>query len=113
MEEPQGFLLRTFEIVKSPAYWEYVFKRDNLGKNEEDSEKRLEFSMEISSHISPWVICENCISKFEVNRSQSKLFMKEWLSKKGDYSPPKSDNYRKYLRDEEIELMVWSNITVN
>jgi len=61
MEEPNGFLLRTFEIVKSKNYWEYAFSKNGFGINEQDLKKRLDYFEEISSSQTPWVICDNCI----------------------------------------------------
>ena len=113
MEEPDGFLLRTFEIIKSKEYWEYAFSENGFGITEPDLEKRLDYFKEMSSSQTPWIICDNCISKFDINKKESEIMMKEWIMNKGKYKPPKSDDFRKYLVKKEIDEIGYNIATVN
>jgi hypothetical protein len=103
MEEPEGYLLRTYETIQSEEYWRFVFDQNGLGINKEDLEKRIAYFKEITIQNSPWVICDDCISKFNVNREYNKNLMKEWISKDGFFSPPDSDDFRKYLPNEVFD----------
>lgn len=112
MEEPDGFLLRTFEVIQSEEYWKFAFGRNNFTINDDDLSKRVEYFKEIASSQTPWVICEECITKFNVDHENSKLLMEEWISKKGNYFPPKCDDFRKYLTKKELEGLTFKIVTV-
>lgn len=100
MEEPEGYLLRTFEIIQSEDYWRFVFELNGFGTSKEDLEKRLNYFKEIAGYQSPWVICDACIPKFRTDREYNKILMKEWISQNGVFTPPKSDDFRNYLSNE-------------
>lgn len=103
MEEPEGYLLRTYEIIQSIDYWKFVFKRNRLSIKGEDLNKRVEYFTKIASSQTPWVICDDCISKFKIDLNLSKAFMVEWITKKGKFFPPKCDDAKKYLTSKNIE----------
>ena len=100
MEEPEGHLLRTYEIIQSEDYWRFVLELNGFGTGKEDLEKRLNYFKEIACYQSPWIICDDCIPKFNTDREYNKTLMKEWITQNGVFIPPKSDNFRKYLSNE-------------
>jgi hypothetical protein len=112
LEAPEGFLLRTFEVIKSIEFWKLIFNAQNLGKDEVGLSKRIEAFKRISTDPSPWVICNNCISTFEVDLEVNKAFMHEWIEKKGNYLPPKCNDVKNYLNQEEIEKILIGIVTI-
>jgi len=112
ISEPDGFLLRTFEIIKSTAFWKSEFLSQNIGVDKDGLAYRIEYFKQISSNKNPWIICDGCIEFFDVNLSESKKYMLDWIEKKGDYYPPQNDDFRKYLSMEEIENIMYKIVTI-
>ncbi len=112
ISEPEGYLLRTFEIILSKKYFSNFFKKNGLDRSKEHLEIRLEMFKHISSQNKPWVVCEKCNNQFEFNKEQAKNFMNKWIKNKGDYAPPKSRNFRKHLTKEQIKQIEHTIVTV-
>ena len=112
LEAPEGFLLRTFEVVKSDEFWKNLFTINKFGIDEKGLESRIECFKMVVSDPSPWVFCNNCISKFKIDLEEHIGFMQAWIKKKGEYYPPKSDDIRKYLTEEEIKHITYSIVTI-
>lgn len=112
LEAPKGYLLRTFEIIQSKKYWKYIFKTQSIGIDEEGLELRTEYFKRISSFKSPWVICDNCISIFDINLEENKKYMDEWVKQKGDYYPPKSGDFREFLSIDVIQKVSYDIVTI-
>ncbi|WP_051197542.1 hypothetical protein [Flavobacterium soli] len=104
MREPEGHLLRTYEIVISEKYWKYIFSNNNFGIDKEGLKKRLDYFIEVSSSPTPWIICDKCISMFDIKDiEKNKAYMNKWFSTKGKFRPNKCGDFRNYLDNDEIK----------
>lgn len=113
IEEPEGFLLRTFEFIQAKDYWKFIFSKQNIGIDEIGLKYRAEYFKVIASYKTPWIICNDCIPMFWVeDLENTKKYTQIWLEKKGDYLPPKYDDFRKYITQEEIEKIIFSIVTI-
>lgn len=112
LEEPNGYLLRTFEIIRSQTYWEDTFNNNNYGIDKLGLESRVEYFKHVSSFTSPWVVCEKCIYMFNVDLKESKKIMYEWIQSRGERNPPQSDDFKKYLSEQEINNMIHNIVTI-
>lgn len=110
--EPQGYLLRTFEIILSKKFFKYYFERNGLGISKEDLELRQHHFMHLAEQSSPWMICDVCIPMFDVNLKKAKAFTEEWIKSKGEFIPPKSENFRDHLTSEQIKVIAYNLVTV-
>ncbi len=88
LSEPDGIILRTFEIIRSKEFFKKQFENLQLEINEEHLKVRLEYFKQISSQTTPWVVCGKCDYMFEYDPVEAKSFMVEWINFKGDYVPP-------------------------
>lgn len=113
MEEPDGYLLRTFEVIQSAYYWGFAFQRNELGLDKDGLDRRIEYFKEISSSPTPWIICDKCISMFDIDRIESKSFMNRWISLKGNFEPSKCDDFRNYVDDAMMKRISEIIVTVN
>lgn len=112
MTEPEGYLLRTFEILLSEKYFKRYFELNGLSTTKEDLEVRQLHFMHLAGYTSPWIICEDCIPLFDVDLKETKTFAEEWIKSKGTFIPPKSDNFRNHLTKEQLEKIVYTIVTV-
>ena len=113
MQEPDGYLLRTFEVIQSPSYWEFTFHRNQLGIDQDGLNKRIDYFKQIASSQTPWVICDNCISKFDVDRQKRKLDMGDWIASKGTFKPPKCDDFRNHIDNNTMNKISQIIVTIN
>jgi len=104
MNEPEGYVLRTYEIIKSQNYWKFIFTRNSFGTDKEGLKQRLDYFKEISSSPTPWIVCDKCISMFNLkNIEKNKDYINKWISTKGKFKPNKCGDFRNYLDEEEIK----------
>jgi hypothetical protein len=113
MTEPEGYLLRTYEVIQSPLYWEFTFKNNGFGIDQVGLEKRIDYFKQIASYQIPWVICDECITMFDINIRKSKTYMDTWVSSKGNFRPPKCDDFRSYIDIEGMNNISRIIVTVN
>jgi hypothetical protein len=113
LQEPNGYLLRTYEILKSASYWKFLFNTNEYGVDQTGLDKRVESFKVVASFTSPWVICDECIDKFDVDRTENKEYMNNWISKKGKYTPPQCDDFRNYLSEESIGRVLKMIVTIS
>jgi hypothetical protein len=112
MVEPEGYLLRTFEILLSKKFLQYYFNRNGLTTTKEDLELRQDHVSQLASYPSPWMICDDCITMFDLDLEEVKSFAVEWIKSKGEFIPPKSDNFRDHLTSEQIDTIAYTIVTV-
>jgi hypothetical protein len=110
--EPEGYILRTFEILLSGKFFKYHFERIGLTTSEEHLELRRTQFINIAEQTSPWIICDECIPMFDVNLKEAKQFTGEWIKSKGEVVIPKSDTFRKYLTSKQMESIAYNVVTV-
>ncbi len=112
IKEPEGYLLRTFELIQSEKYWRFIFNQMKFGIDEFGLKARLEYFKRILSFEPTWIICENCMEHYFSKNNKSKLYMNEWIAKKGEYEPPKSDDFRNYLTEDDLKKIGYIIVTV-
>jgi hypothetical protein len=110
--EPEGYILRTFEILLSAQYWKQYFRLANLDDIGKHASGRVDHFKAIAGQDSPWVVCEVCIDLFDIDKNLAKEFMSEWIMNKSKYSPPKSENFRDHLTEAELKFIA-KNITTS
>lgn len=110
--EPNGYLLRTFEIMESSQYWRFVFNINQYGIDKDGLDKRVKSFKDVASSPTSWVICDNCIDKFKIDKNKNKEYMKIWIAKKGKYTPPKCDDFRNYISEESITRILETIVTI-
>lgn len=112
MVEPEGYILRTFEILLSDKFFKYYFERNGLTTSKEHLEFRQHHFIHLAEQTTPWMICDECIPMFDVNLKDAKRFAEEWINSKGAFIVPKSDNFRNHLTDEQLQVIVYNVVTV-
>lgn len=112
LSEPDGFILRTFEILLSARFFKYYFDRIGLTTTKEDLDSRMQLFIQFAGQDSPWMICEECISMFDVNLEEVKEFAKKWIQSRGEYLPPKFDNFREHLSQTQMKDIALIIVTV-
>ena len=94
---PDGYLLTTREVVSTPAYWQHYYQYHNsqfvtLGVLSYEGfcrNPRLRVSCvnAVAGQRTPWMVCENCISKFAVDREKARSYAMQWWQDKA-FQPP-------------------------
>lgn len=112
MGEPEGYILRTFEILLSAHFFRYYFERNGLTTSKEDLEIRQHHFFQLAEQDSPWMICDECIPMFDVNLDEVKKYAVDWIRSKGEYLPPKSVDFREHLSEKQKEEICRIIVTV-
>jgi len=94
---PDGYLLTTREVVSTPAYWQHYYQ---YHKGEFDVLGVLSFDgfcqnpllrascvNAVAGQRTPWMVCENCISKFAVDREKTRAYARQWWQNRA-FQPP-------------------------
>ena len=80
----QGFLLTTQQVVSEPSYWRcHILKSKNqwLFSTEDTSGHSLLATVKkFAGYATPWLVCEQCISIFPVDRADARSRCLEWWS---------------------------------
>lgn len=113
MSEPEGYLLRLFEVISSRKYWKFVFRTNEYDTSKQGLKKRQAFSETIFSNNSPWVICDSCIPLFTLeDKKRNKDFMREFIKTRGVYIPPGTKEGLQNLSKEKIKEISIDIVTV-
>ncbi len=97
---PEGYMLTTGEVVGTPAYWEhyYHFHKDDLASQGAASYEafcrnqilRLGCSRWAAGQQDPWLVCQQCIPIFNIDRQQSRRYAEQWWESGKTFKPPGS-----------------------
>jgi len=87
--EKEGYLLTTLEVVSTPGYWKKAFTMGALFGISEYSEK-VQFASQMASQTTPWMICDDCIDLFTVDKTKSREYAIRWYESGGTFKPPGS-----------------------
>lgn len=113
MVAPEGFLLRTFEIIVSQPYWKFYFSMLGLTDPINDAALRGEYFIQIAGQEGPWTVCDQCIDMFAVDKVVSKEYMESWIAEKGGFFPPKCKNFREHVPQADLDALVYWLCTVS
>jgi hypothetical protein len=92
---PKGYLLSTSQVVGSPEFWQKYFIRDKRQFSLSGITTYEEFCQSpmpelIADQRTPWMVCDDCISMFAVDRQQAGEFAKQWWESGRTFQPPGS-----------------------
>jgi tetratricopeptide (TPR) repeat protein len=99
ISSPQGFLLTTTQVVGSPGYWEQYCQRhaaelanQGIASPAElaQAPQRFAIAHPIAQEGGPWLICDQCIPLFAVDREQAHRDAETWWASDGSFVPPGS-----------------------
>jgi hypothetical protein len=98
ISSPNGYLLTTREVVSMPKYWRHYYQHHKseftamgiLAYEDfcNNSLLRTSCGQALAGQRTPWIICENCISMFDVDREKTRGYAKQWWQSKRTYQPP-------------------------
>ena len=82
LSQGEGYLLTTSEVVTSVEYWKRTLQMNPIfPRLKFEKEKFLEVTQSASSTCAsdtPWMVCETCISCFDVNRVKVQEAARSW-----------------------------------
>lgn len=97
---PSGYMLTTRDVVGTPAYWKHYcqYHRSDLagmGVSSFDDfcgnqHVRTSCAEALAGQSTPWLLCEQCIQMFTVDRDQARSHARRWWESGRKYSPPGS-----------------------
>lgn len=97
MSEREGYLLTTEQVVTTPTYWKKAASTERnsimaalLGSSVEELINDDHFKSSIASQKTPWMVCNECISIFNVSKNQTREYALKWYDSGGIFVPPGS-----------------------
>lgn len=98
VSSPDGYLLTTREVVSTPKYWQhyYQYHKDEFVSMGVSSYQdfcrnpllRASCGEMLANQQTPWLVCENCISMFNVDRERARSYAKQWWQSRRTFQPP-------------------------
>ena len=97
VHEPDGYLLTTTQIVRSPHFWRDYYERcqeefAGMGISSYDaflrSSARADAGERVARDATPWLVCEQCLALFEVAQEQAWVYARHWWESGGAFTPP-------------------------
>jgi len=92
--EKEGYLLTTLEVVSTPGYWKKVLSGPMAlstlswdGVTIDDSLK-ANYAEMMASQKTPWMICNECIGIFKVDKARARDYAIRWYETGGTFNPP-------------------------
>ena len=91
--EREGYLLTPLEVLSTPGYWQKIFcDHDSiqaaLGKS--NVLTKTELASRLAAQAAPWMVCNDCIHIFSVDKDKAKGYANEWYKTGGMFAPPGS-----------------------
>lgn len=92
--EKEGYLLTTLEVVSTPSYWQKAFSgpmgamMSAFGMS--DDSFKAQFASRMASQTTPWMVCNDCISIFSVDKSKARQYAIRWYESGGTFALPGS-----------------------
>jgi hypothetical protein len=92
--EREGYLLTTLEVVSTPGYWKKAFSgsmgamMSAFGMSDDASKAQL--ASQMASQTTPWMICDQCIGIFPVDKGKTRQYALRWYDSGGTFAPPGS-----------------------
>jgi hypothetical protein len=95
IHQPDGFCLTTRQVVSTPAYWQGNLKifdamSNTIGKGDDMDLIRaiLPSLKSVADSDTPWIVCQNCIGLFSVDRAQMHEYAVLWWQSSKSFEPP-------------------------
>lgn len=93
-----GYLLTTKQVVSTPQYWEFYVQlhKDKFSEFGVTSYEafinnpllRISVGKALAEQSTPWMVCNECISMFNVDLKKTMDYAKRWWDSKRNFSPP-------------------------
>lgn len=112
MEEGEGFLLSTAQVVSSKAYWDHKMVEPETmaythahfkSKDEHATKMRGIIFQKTAEKDQSWLTCESCIRHFDVDEAEAKEYAKEWWIKRDSFALPNGGAAQSTLETETFE----------
>jgi hypothetical protein len=98
VQRPDGHLLTTTQVVKSPAYWKHyyechawefaVMRIMSFEEFRRNPLMRSTCEKGVARQKTPWIVCAECISMFETDTEKTQSYAKLWWERGGKFAPP-------------------------
>ncbi len=97
MNEPEGYLLTTTQVVRSPRFWLDYYRRHQAKLAAMDISSYDAFlnspacatlTERIAQDATPWLVCKQCVHLFEVDQQQAWVYARHWWESGGTFTPP-------------------------
>jgi hypothetical protein len=93
LEEQEGYLLTPREVLTTPGYWQKIFcDHDSIQRafGKANVLSKAELASRLAGQSAPWMVCDDCINIFSVDRDQAKTHALKWYASDRMYAPPGS-----------------------
>ena len=98
VSSPDGYLLTTKEVVSTPQYWQHYYQYHKSEFTSMGVSSYADFCRNpvirascgdaLAGQRTAWMVCDNCISMFSVDREITRNYAKQWWKSKRTFSPP-------------------------
>jgi uncharacterized protein YraI len=97
--KPEGYQLTTTQVVSSPQFWQRYYQHHQeefaaLGISSYDalleSPELSAVIEQITNDATPWLVGEECIDYFDVDREQTRTYAQQWWESDRTFMPPGS-----------------------
>jgi uncharacterized membrane protein YhaH (DUF805 family) len=86
--EKEGYLLTTLDVVTTPAYWKKSMSTMTSMFGMSDDSTRAYLAEMMASQKLPWMICNDCIKIFNVDKVKTRKYAIQWYESGGTFQPP-------------------------
>jgi len=94
LSEEEGYLLTTEQVVSCPGYWRKALSGPMAHMaaafGHSDDSFKAGLASQMAAQATPWMVCEECISLFAVDRNEARGYALRWYKSGGQFSPPGS-----------------------
>ena len=97
ISEPEGYLLTTTQVVRSPRFWLDYYRRHQAKLATMDissydtflnSSECATLTERIAQDGTPWLVCRQCVHLFEVDQQQAWVYVRHWWESGRTFTPP-------------------------
>jgi len=97
ISEPEGYLLTTTQVVRSPRFWLDYYRRHQAKFATMDissydaflnSSECATLTERITQDATPWLVCKQCVHLFEVDQQQAWVYVRHWWESGRTFTPP-------------------------
>ncbi len=112
LEEGEGRLVTTSEVVVSEKFWESVMTEPEamaytinyFEKQDSNAEMmRNAIFSKYADRAEPWIVSEDCLQTYGIETSLNGTAVKDWWSSEGSFRPENSGKAIDVLSEEEFK----------
>jgi hypothetical protein len=111
LQEGEGRLVTTSEVVVSEKFWESVMTEPeamaytiNYFKKQDDNAAMMRNAIfsKYADKVDPWIISEDCLQTYGIETSLNGQAVKDWWESKGEFKPANSGKAIDVLSEEDF-----------